>query len=215
MSDRDNRRPTPSSSDDQAPWEPQGPALDTDGRLHGEPHVTPGEGRVLPFPARQQEEPLELAERAPRKEVPTAPRLEGDAPVLARAQPQRVRGTTTARRLVQGILTATVALILIMYAGPRYVPGLFRAPKKERPASERSIAPSGSAPAGTLMVLSTPSGATVRVQGKVVGQTPLALDNHWTGAEVPVVVELAGYRPWRGSIQGGEAAHVNAELRRR
>lgn len=64
-----------------------------------------------------------------------------------------------------------------------------------------------------VVVTSEPDGATIRVGGEVIGVTPWAGDNVWSG-EQPVVLELRGYRPWQGSLQGGREVRLSARLTR-
>jgi hypothetical protein len=64
-----------------------------------------------------------------------------------------------------------------------------------------------------VVITSEPDGATIRVGGEVVGVTPWAGDNVWSG-EQPVVLELRGYRPWQSSLQGGREVRLSARLTR-
>jgi hypothetical protein len=68
-------------------------------------------------------------------------------------------------------------------------------------------------PQPTVAVTTTPSGATVIVNGKDVGTTPWFADNTWQGA-VPVEVSLPGFRPWKGSFVGGSEQRVEVTLQR-
>ncbi|MCC5847672.1 MAG: PEGA domain-containing protein [Verrucomicrobia bacterium] len=66
---------------------------------------------------------------------------------------------------------------------------------------------------GSLIVHSNPSGATVYVDGRNEGSTPVSLDRVQQG-ERDLVVELNGYADFRRtvSIVAGESARVTAEL---
>ena len=66
---------------------------------------------------------------------------------------------------------------------------------------------------GSLYVDSRPRGATVLVDGKSVGLTPLTLQNVAVGAHV-VRIELSGKRPWTTStrVASGEMARVTGSL---
>ena len=68
--------------------------------------------------------------------------------------------------------------------------------------------------APTLSVESEPSGATVWIGDTAVGTTPLRLDNRFSEKRVPIQVRLKGYRTWKGTFAGGEAAHIDAKLKR-
>ncbi|MCP3103766.1 protein kinase [Myxococcus sp. K15C18031901] len=68
--------------------------------------------------------------------------------------------------------------------------------------------------APVLMLLSEPTGATVLVDGKSVGTTPLALDNLYPEGTVPVQVKLKGYRTWQGTFPGGQATRLEVKLQR-
>ena len=65
-----------------------------------------------------------------------------------------------------------------------------------------------------LYVDSEPSGATVRINGRDLGQTPLVQENDFVG-EVEVQLVLKGYRPYQARFRGGVAAEVRANLQRR
>jgi serine/threonine-protein kinase len=65
-----------------------------------------------------------------------------------------------------------------------------------------------------LSIESEPSGATVSVDGTVLGTTPLALDNGYADGNIPVQMTLKGYKPWKGFFAGGEPAALNVKLKR-
>jgi serine/threonine protein kinase len=66
-----------------------------------------------------------------------------------------------------------------------------------------------------LVVESRPAGATVFVDGRPVGMTPLTLPGLHAGAHA-VRIEIDGYRQWSSSVQvvGGEENRVTASLER-
>ena len=68
--------------------------------------------------------------------------------------------------------------------------------------------------APTLSVESEPSGATVWMGDTALGTTPLRLDNRFPQERVPIQVRLKGYRTWKGTFAGGEAAHLDVKLKR-
>jgi eukaryotic-like serine/threonine-protein kinase len=69
---------------------------------------------------------------------------------------------------------------------------------------------------GSLSVVSRPAGATVTLDGRIVGVTPLTLPEVAAGSHA-VRLDLAGYLMWSASTQvvAGEQKKVNASLERR
>ena len=67
---------------------------------------------------------------------------------------------------------------------------------------------------GTLVIYSEPSGATVKIAGKSVGETPWASDNLWAG-EVKYEILAGGYKPQWGTFRGGEDVKLNVTLTKR
>ena len=221
----------------------RGVGLSATGELEGAealdtPGASPGHGRTRagyggPGDARSGGPPrlselrgdasLELAERPARPPVGDSsfapPPVEGHAPVFTPAPPPR-RGW--AGRLLRGLALAALvsalagAAVLWKLGGlpapqPRSAP-----PAEGAPRTEYALQGTQGMAAPVLLVSSEPSGATVRVDGVVKGTTPLALDNHYApGREVRVELTLRGHRPWSGTFRGGEAATLDAQLRRR
>ena len=72
------------------------------------------------------------------------------------------------------------------------------------------------AKAGSLMVDSRPAGASVFVDGRMVGTTPLLLDAV-TAGEHSVRLELNGFRAWTSgaTVTGGERTRVSGSLEQR
>jgi serine/threonine-protein kinase len=66
----------------------------------------------------------------------------------------------------------------------------------------------------TLLISSSPWGATVRINGAPVGLTPYAADNRWHG-RTPVELQLQGYQLYETTFEGGAAVELRATLRRR
>ena len=88
------------------------------------------------------------------------------------------------------------------------------------PASQARTTPAPSTPAslGTtsaIMVESKPSGANVRVDGRLVGQTPLKLMSVAAG-DHSIVLEHDGYRRWSSLVRlfPGKPSRVTASLER-
>ena len=74
----------------------------------------------------------------------------------------------------------------------------------------------GSGPAGhgTLSIVSSPAGAKLSIEGKVVGETPWFSDNTWPRGPVRFELSLPGFRSWKGSFQGGVEARMDVTLAR-
>jgi serine/threonine protein kinase len=93
------------------------------------------------------------------------------------------------------------------------------AEKKAAAAATRTPPPSTTKPTvfvGSLSISSRPRGATVILDGRVVGVTPLTLPEVAAGSHA-VRLELEGYRAWSVSAQvvAGQQKKVNASLERR
>jgi hypothetical protein len=67
----------------------------------------------------------------------------------------------------------------------------------------------------TMSIDSRPDGASVRLDGKVIGTTPMTLSDVGPG-EHTVSIELAGFRRWTTSVKvvAGEPNRVAASLER-
>ncbi|MEO8258284.1 MAG: PEGA domain-containing protein [Acidobacteriota bacterium] len=91
--------------------------------------------------------------------------------------------------------------------------------KRAAPAAPRSAAPAAAGPAGTrlatLTVVSRPDGASVFLDGLLVGTTPISLPEVEPGQHA-VRLERDGYRPWTVSVRmaGGQRQRVAASLER-
>jgi serine/threonine-protein kinase len=86
------------------------------------------------------------------------------------------------------------------------------APAPKPPASAAS---SGSRAGAPMIVESRPAGASVLLDGQLIGKTPLTLGDVSAGAH-EVSIELAGYRSWTTSVRvvPGERHRVAASLER-
>jgi len=172
-----------------------GPVINADGRVEG--NVADRIARIEP--EARAEAPLELAtrEKPPERMIDQLPH---DAPL-----PSRRRGLW----LVAIAVLAGAGL----FAASLVVPSLQPAPQRPDTVRESSVldALAGAGLRGTVIVTSEPPGATVRIAGQQVGVTPWAGDNVWHG-DAPVELSLPGYKPWKGSIRGGQEAQLNARL---
>jgi hypothetical protein len=91
--------------------------------------------------------------------------------------------------------------------------------KPAAPAPTRKPQPPPTTPAtfgGSLSISSRPAGATVTLDGRVVGVTPLTLPEVAAGSHA-VRLELEGYHTWSVSAQvvSGQQKKVTASLERR
>ena len=64
-----------------------------------------------------------------------------------------------------------------------------------------------------IIISSTPTGATILIGGKAVGETPWAGENVWRG-ETTLVLKLAGYQPWQGKLPGGKPVTLDIRLKK-
>jgi eukaryotic-like serine/threonine-protein kinase len=66
-----------------------------------------------------------------------------------------------------------------------------------------------------LAIQSQPEGATVTVDGTVIGTTPLVIDNTYaSGQKVPFQVTLKGHKSRKGTFTGGEPVNIGLRLER-
>ena len=176
---------------DSGEWHAGRPQLDASGRVHG----GAGDRAPAPPPAafgppKPHDEELELA-RPPRKPG-------------AWSDPAPYRDDVGKRGVNKG-LVAVLALALL---GAGTVATFMFFPTLQR----RLPLPRASAEA--LVVTSSPAGATVLVEGKVVGTTPYAGDNRWVG-KVKLELRLEGYETFRDTIEGGRDQSVSAGLKKK
>ena len=89
----------------------------------------------------------------------------------------------------------------------------FQLPRVRGPDRPAPVAPRPGVRTGVLRVESRPSGATVMIDGRVVGTTPLQIPNVEPGAH-QVRLELPGHRPWSTttSLVAGQSVRVAASL---
>jgi TonB family protein len=85
----------------------------------------------------------------------------------------------------------------------------------EAPAAEVRVKLQRSAPVtGSAEILSTPPGATVTIDGKLAGRTPLSIPALPAGSRT-VQLELEGHEPWSGPVDvaAGQKGRVDVRLR--
>jgi hypothetical protein len=180
------------TDDDQDDWKPPTRTLDADGRVRGgtspsDPFATGALDRSFVPPAPVAPEPLELEERAPKQPSP-----DFDPNPVYREEPKppfRVPGWLWA---VAVLLLAAGAAVIFWPQVASQVPGF---------KSERAM----------LRISSTPAGATVKINGEPIGETPLFMDNLYGGPAV-ITVGKRGYRTWSGTFNGGEPVRLEITL---
>lgn len=188
--------------EDTSSWKRPERQLRSDGRMTGDlPVPPPAPASAAPAPPTRDGLPtlaalttgeLQLSE----ERAPPSPYVEPGPYRPAPAPPRR------ALRL--GIVVVTVIAALGFGALALFAlrPGLQRA--LPLPAPIR----------GTVMFFSEPSGATVRIADVVMGVTPYAADNLWSG-EVKYEVSAPGRQSKRGTFQGGNSVQLNLKLPRK
>jgi hypothetical protein len=175
---------------DAGEWLGDRPALDAAGRVtqRAEPAAPPAS---VFEPPRMRDEELELA-RPARK------------PPGEWSEPAPYRDDVGKR----GPSKALIAVIVLAVAGALAAGAFMFFPTLQRKL------PLPSTPTRALLVTSTPEGATVLVEGKVVGTTPLAADNRWRG-KLKLEMRLEGYEPFRDTFEGGKDQHIAATLKKK
>lgn len=146
-----------------------------------------------PPPVRQDE--LQWEDRPP-KPVSTFPLTDAPSPAWR-------RWVKTLGKLALLLAVAGAVVVGIPYLKPRLEAARYRLNPLPQVVS-------------TLSIQSEPSGAAVSVDGTPMGTTPLYVDNVYpAGRDIPVQVTLKGYKPWKGSFTGGQAATLDVTLTRR
>jgi hypothetical protein len=171
-------------------------------------------------------------EPAPPKPAPAPPAVARTGRITVRTTPAGARvlidgrdvGKTplTVPRLARGAHTVRVTRdgyaaqerrVNITAAQPAATLSL-RLAQAAAPTPPRAAAPAARQTA-SLLVESRPGGASVIVDGKRFGTTPLSIPSLFIGAHA-VRLEMAGYKPWTASVRvvAGEKNRVAASLER-
>lgn len=169
-----------------------GPALGADGKLEGRLSRIEADG-----PPPDNSVQLELEVRPPKRP---------DGEPTAYREPTLLPSQRLGLRLIAVALAAGVALLVAGLATSR----------PSRPGEVvrsntflDSLLAQGAPHA--VVIISEPPGATVKIAGQAVGVTPWAGDNLWAD-DTPVVLELPGFKPWKGTLSGGREVHLKARL---
>lgn len=197
-------------------WQPQGPVLDVSGRLDMAPSRSPldplakthisgelpnAEPSALdleptaPPPASAFEPPPETAEEQLELARPL-PHVEA----AARGE-QVLEEPLPKKKWLPKVIVGLTAAALFAAAGATVL----------WPRIQTLI--SGPAKA-VLFINSEPSGATVLIDGKQIGQTPLAMENLYGPAEIPYLIVKDGFRPHQGKFLGGQSQEISVPLKR-
>ncbi len=127
-------------------------------------------------------------------------------------------GYVTADRRVAITDSRPVASVTVELARARPAPRVAPVPvaRAPRPAPAARTPAASAAPAsryGALIVDSRPSGASVFIDGRLMGRTPLLLDEVEAREHV-IAMDMAGYKRWASSIAvvGGVRTRVAASL---
>ena len=171
-------------------------------------------GRVAARQAKRGREPAPAPKKAPtkpsRKRAPTRV-TSGGTEVLRRAATPLV----WAGRLA--IAAATIALLIWVAQAVTHDKGLDQHPDKlVGPVVTAVSKLAGVGGPGTLRVDSDPEDATVRVDGQVLGTTPLHQDYTPKHDRVRVEITKRGYRTWHGEVaHAKQGIQLSAHLVRR
>ena len=171
----------------------KGPVLGADGTL--EQRIARVEQPLPPA-----EERFELTERGPRVVKEHIETFRDEAPPAPRRGALKV--------VIALVAVGATALVALMVFKPR-----LETPPEMGVQASSLLNEALSGDAAPLIISSTPTGATVFIDGKERGQTPWAGDNRWVG-ETALVLQLPGYRPWEGKLKGGEPQTLDIKLKK-
>ena len=180
----------------------KGPAtLGSDGRLEQRlERLEAAGGSQAPRPA--PDEKLELAPSAPRS-------------IEARVENYRAELQARSRRpwamklVIAALMLGVIGLGALLSFKPKLDLATLDGAREATMLDE--LTAGGEQP--PLIVSSTPTGATILIGGKAVGETPWAGENKWRG-ETPIVLTLGGYQPWKGKLKGGQPLTLDIRLKK-
>ncbi len=179
---------------DSGEWLTNRPALDATGRV-----VEKGPQRPGPVPAAAFEPPEVSAEGLELARPARRPGGAWSEPAPYRDEPPPKRSRTAVIAVLALFVLAAGATAAFMF-----VPTLQRRLPVNLPTSS----------AHSLLVTSTPEGATVLIDGKVAGTTPLATDNRWRGRP-RLELRLEGYEPFKDTFEGAKDQSIAATLKKK
>lgn len=181
----------------------KGPAtLGSDGRLEQRLERVEAAGAGPDVPRLASDEELELAPKAPRA-------------IEARVETYRTELHARARRpwaiwlVIAALALGVAALGALLHFKPKL--DLESLDGVRESTLLDALTAGGESP--PIIVSSTPTGATILIGGKAVGETPWAGENRWRG-ETLIVLKLAGYQPWEGKLKGGQPLTLDIRLKK-
>ena len=173
------------------------------------PTALDSEGRVV----RATPEPASPAAKPPEEKLELAPRV-------PRAMQERVdsyRADLAARNTRPWAMKLVIGALVLGLGGLGAL--LFFKPKLDLQALEgvREANLLDELSAGgqrePIIVSSTPTGATIFIAGKAIGQTPWAGENLWRN-DTTIVIKLAGYQPFEGTLKGAQPQTFDVRLKK-
>lgn len=114
------------------------------------------------------------------------------------------------RRIPRRAALAAMAVVLVLAIGA----GALVLRSRSGPAPGTDAPPPPQSPGLQLRITSKPSNAAVRINGVLVGTTPLERESPFAPeAELEVEVVLKGYRPWSKRFRAGQNVSAHAVLK--
>ena len=181
----------------------KGPAtLGSDGRLKQRLERVEAAGAGPDAPRLGSEEKIELAPRAPRA---IEARVETYRAELRARSPR----SWAIKLVIAALVLGVAALGALLHFKPKLDLQSLDGAREATLLDE--LAAGGESP--PIIVSSTPTGATILIGGKSVGETPWAGENQWRG-ETLIVLKLKGYQPWEGKLKGGQPLTLDIRLKK-
>ncbi|MDF1564099.1 MAG: protein kinase [Deltaproteobacteria bacterium] len=206
--------------EDEDEWEDEYEEEDT--------HFEPVPKGAPPPPEPRREAPAPKPKPKPKPKKAKKPkrekraRVDTDSPLGGRRRSLREVGdrvfepaATGLGRLLQGAL-ALLTIVGMIWAGQGLVQsaGLKGKEKEIAKGVAADLAQgAGIVTPGVILANSFPSGAEVRVDGKLIGKTPLSQPLQAKGRQAEITLRLKGYLPWRRTVQNpAEGVRIEAQL---